>query len=154
MQNLLTLVPLVDETRNLIKVYDTATWAYINVKLLHLAFPFYYFMITSFLFYRLIHFPFLQPKFILYYVFKAFFHSTGYILSPSILSDQPINSLVSLFLSSTLKVVIMIPLLASSHTKAKLKKNIVLPKETQSGECRGFDKQFLCGHDYKCNMTM
>ena len=35
LQNLLTLAPLVDETRILIKVYDTGTWAHINVKLLH-----------------------------------------------------------------------------------------------------------------------
>ncbi len=36
----------------------------------------------------------------------------------------------------------------------KIKEKLVLPKEAPSGECRGFDKQFLCGHDYKCNMTM
>ena len=35
MQKLLTLAPLVDETRNLIKVYDTGRWAHIYVRLLH-----------------------------------------------------------------------------------------------------------------------
>ncbi len=42
MQNLATLVPLVDEARGLLKVYDTGTWAHINVKLLHLSFTMAY----------------------------------------------------------------------------------------------------------------